>query len=102
MKPRQPEPFINIFKSLNAYSKYAHEMFVSIIQIECTLTERLSQEFKWGFFSSSHGRKGHNVEGDVLVLNMKDTEKDRRVKPRQTEAFMDSFQVPQRIQQIFP
>ena len=57
MKPRQPEPFIDVFKSLQAYSKYAHEMFVSILQIECILTERLSQEFKWGFFHATHSTR---------------------------------------------
>ena len=39
-----------IFKALNEKIKYAHEMFVSIAQIKCTLTGRLSAEYKWGFF----------------------------------------------------
>ena len=39
-----------IFRSLNSFSKYAIEMFVSITQIECLLTPRLSEEFRWGFF----------------------------------------------------
>ena len=40
---------LSIFKSLGAYSKYAIEMFVSIAHIECLLTPRLAQEFKWVF-----------------------------------------------------
>ena len=40
---------LSIFKSLGAYSKYAIEMFVSIAQIECLLTERMSEGFTWGF-----------------------------------------------------
>ena len=39
-----------IFKSINYYSKHAIEMFVSIAQMECMLTERLSEQFKWSFF----------------------------------------------------
>ena len=54
-----------IFKSLNDKSKYAHEMFVSIAQIECTLTERLSAEFKWGFFFNWRGGAGNNIEDDL-------------------------------------
>ncbi|MEO0686983.1 MAG: hypothetical protein AAFY76_18545, partial [Cyanobacteria bacterium J06649_11] len=54
-----------VFKSLNDKSKYAHEMFVSIAQIECTLTERLSAEFKWGFFFNWRGGAGNNIEDDL-------------------------------------
>ena len=35
-----------IFRSLNSFSKYAIEMFVSIAQIEYLLTPRLSEEFR--------------------------------------------------------
>ena len=41
---------LTVFKSLGGYSKYAIETFVSIAQIECLLTPRLSEEFKWGSF----------------------------------------------------
>lgn len=40
-------------------------MFVSIAQIECMLTPRLSEEFKWGFFVNWRGGEGHNVEDDL-------------------------------------
>ena len=40
-------------------------MFVSIAQIECLLTPRLSEEFKWGFFSNWRGGAGRNIEGDL-------------------------------------
>ena len=40
------------FRSLNSFSKYSIEMFVSIAQIECLLTPRLSEEFRWGFFGN--------------------------------------------------
>ena len=35
-----------IFRSLNSFSKYAIEMFVSIAQIKSLLTPRLSEEQK--------------------------------------------------------
>ena len=54
-----------VFKSMGAYSKYAIEMFVSIAQIECVLTPRLSEEFKWGFFVNWRGGAGRNVEDDL-------------------------------------
>ncbi|XP_066931058.1 uncharacterized protein [Clytia hemisphaerica] len=54
-----------VFKALNSRSKYAVEMFTSIAQIECTLTPRLSQEFKWGFFLNWRGGKGNNIEDDL-------------------------------------
>ncbi|XP_066914508.1 uncharacterized protein [Clytia hemisphaerica] len=54
-----------VFKALNNRSKYAIEMFVSIAQIECTLTPRLSEEFKWGFFLNWRGGKGNNIEDDL-------------------------------------
>ena len=56
---------LTVFKSLGGYSKYAIEMFVSIAQIECLLTPRLSEEFKWGFFSNWRGGAGRNIEDDL-------------------------------------
>lgn len=56
---------LSVFKSMGAYSKYALEMFVSIAQIECVLTPRLSEEFKWGFFCNWRGGAGNNIEDDV-------------------------------------
>lgn len=50
---------------MGAYSKYALEMFVSIAQIECLLTPRQSEEFKWGFFVNWRGGKGKNIEDDL-------------------------------------
>ena len=40
-------------------------MFTSIAQIECTLTPRLSEEFKWGFFVNWRGGKENNLEDDL-------------------------------------
>ena len=54
-----------VFKSLGAYSRYALEMFLSIAQIECLLTPRLSEEFKWGFFVNWRGGAGKNIEDDL-------------------------------------
>lgn len=56
---------LSVFKSMGAYSKYALEMFVSIAQIECMLTPRLSEEFKWGFFDNWRGGAGNNIEDDM-------------------------------------
>lgn len=56
---------LSVFKSMGAYSKYAIEMFVSIAQIECMLTPRLSEEFKWGFFVNWRGGAGNNMEDDL-------------------------------------
>ena len=55
---------LSIFKSLGAYSKYAIEMCVSA-QIECLLTERMSGQFTWGFFSNWAGGEGRNIEDDL-------------------------------------
>ena len=55
---------LSVFKSMGAYSKYAIEMFVSIAQIECLLTPRLSEQFKWGFFVNWRGGIGKNIEDD--------------------------------------
>ena len=54
-----------VFKSMGNYSKYAIEMFISIAQIECLLTPRLSEEFKWGFFVNCRGGAGQNIEDDL-------------------------------------
>ena len=54
---------LSVFKSMGAYSKYAIEMFVSIAQIECMLTSRMSEEFKWGFFVSWRGGAGNMKYG---------------------------------------
>ena len=56
---------LSVFKSMGAYSKYAIEMFVSIAQIECLLTPRLSEQFKWGFFVNWRGGFGKNIEDDL-------------------------------------
>ena len=43
-------------------------MFTSIAQVECLLTECLSQEFKRGYFSNWRGGKGRkrkNMEDDL-------------------------------------
>lgn len=56
---------LSVFKSLGSYSKYAIEMFVSIAQIECLLSPRLSHEFKWGFFVNWRGGEGNNIEDDL-------------------------------------
>lgn len=56
---------LTVFKSMGSYSKYAIEMFVSIAQIECLLTPRLSEEFKWGFFVNWRGGAGNNIEDDL-------------------------------------
>ena len=41
-----------IFRSFNSFSNYSIEMFVLVEQIECLLTPRLSEEFRWGFFGN--------------------------------------------------
>ena len=41
-------------------------MFVSVAQIECLLTPRLSEEFRWGFFFCNWtGGKTRNIEDDL-------------------------------------
>ncbi len=40
-------------------------MFVSIAQIECLLTPRLSKEIKWGFFCNWKGGAENNIEDDL-------------------------------------
>ena len=54
-----------LFKSVNAYSKYAKEMFVSIAQVECLLTPRLSEQFKWSHYVNWLGGEGKNIEDDL-------------------------------------
>ena len=54
-----------IFRSLNSFSKYAIEMFVSIAQIEYLLTPGLSEEFRWRFFCNWTGGKTRNIEDDL-------------------------------------
>ena len=56
---------LSVFKSMGAYSKYAIEMFVSIAQIECLLTPRLAEQFKWGFFVNWRGGAGRHIEDDL-------------------------------------
>ena len=41
-----------MFRSMSNYSKYAIEMFVSVVQMEYMLPPKLCEEFKWGFFSN--------------------------------------------------
>ena len=49
---------LSVLKSKGSYSKYAIEMFVSIAQIECLLTPRLAEQFKWGCFVNWRGGAG--------------------------------------------
>ena len=56
---------LSVFKSMGDYSKYAIEMFISIAQIECMLTPRLAEEFKWGFFVNWRGGDGKNIKDDL-------------------------------------
>ena len=56
---------LSVFKSIDSYSKYAHEMFYALLYTECLLTPRLSEEFKWGYFSNWRGGKGRNMEDDM-------------------------------------
>lgn len=46
---------LSVFKSVGQYSRYALEMFISIAQIECILTQPMSEEFKWHFFVNCRG-----------------------------------------------
>ena len=54
-----------VFKSIGNYIKYAIDMFVSTAQIECLLTTKLFEEFKWGFFVNYRGGAGKNIEDDL-------------------------------------
>lgn len=56
---------LTVFRSLGGFSKYSIEMFVSIAQIECMLTPRLSEQFKYGFFVNWRGGPGNNMEEDL-------------------------------------
>ena len=77
---------LSVFKSMGAYSKYALEMFVSIAQIECLLTPRLAQEFKWGFFVNWRGGAGNNIEDDVAqeIFNRLSKSVVQRMGPNKT------------------
>ena len=57
---------VSVFKSMGAYSKYALEMFTNIAQMECIITPRLAEEFKWGFFVNWRGGPGNNMEDDLV------------------------------------
>lgn len=71
---------------MGAYSKYALEMFVSIAQIECMLTPRMSEEFKWGFFVSWRGGAGNNMEDDIAqeIFNRLSKSVVQRMGPNKT------------------
>ena len=77
---------LSVFKSMGAYSKYALEMFVTIAQIECMLTPRLSEEFKWGFFYIWKGDAGNNIEDDVAqeICNALSKSVVQRMGPNKT------------------
>ncbi|XP_057307902.1 uncharacterized protein LOC130645814 [Hydractinia symbiolongicarpus] len=77
---------LNVFKSLGSYSKYALEMFVSIAQVECLLTPRLSEEFKWGNFVNWRGGKGKNIEDDLAqeIVNKVSKNIVQRMGPNKT------------------
>ena len=77
---------LSVFKSVGAYSKYAIEMFVSIAQIECMLTPRMSEEFKWGFFVSWRGGAGNNMEDDMAqeIFNRLSKSVVQRMGPNKT------------------
>ena len=51
-----------VFKSFGSYSKYALKMFISIAQIECLLTPRLAEAFKWEFFCQLERWKGQKYD----------------------------------------
>lgn len=61
-------------------------MFVSIAQIECLLTPRLSEEFKWGFFSNWRGGAGRNIEDDLAqeISNRCSKSVGQRMGPNKT------------------
>ena len=56
---------IPFFKSLGSYSKYAIEMFIAVSQVEITATKRMSEELKWGYFTSWRGGVAKNIEEDM-------------------------------------
>ena len=56
---------IPLFKSLGSYSKYAIEMFIAVSQVEITATKRMSEELKWGYFTSWRGGVAKNIEEDM-------------------------------------
>ena len=77
---------LSVFKSMGAYSKYALEMFVSIAQMECMLTPRMSEEFKWGFFVNWRGGAGNNMEDDMAqeIFNRLSKSVVQRMGPNKT------------------
>ena len=79
---------LSVFKAMGSYSKYVIEMFVSVAQIECLLTPRLSEEFKWGFFVNWRGGIGHNIEDDLAqeVSNRLSKKIVQRMGPNKTIA----------------
>ena len=42
-------------------------MFVSITQMECMLSAKLSHKVKWGFFSNWRGGAGSYIENDKAL-----------------------------------
>ena len=79
---------LSVFKAMGSYSKYVIEMFVSVAQIECLLTPRLSEEFKWGFFVNWRGGIGLNIEDDLAqeVSNRLSKKIVQRMGPNKTIA----------------
>ena len=77
---------LSVFKSMGAYSKYALELFVSIAQIECLLTPRLTEEFKWDFFVNWRGGAGNNIEDEVAqeIFNRLSKSVVQRMGPNKT------------------
>ena len=77
---------LSVFKSMGAYSKYALELFVSIAQIECLLTPRLTEEFKWDFFVNWRGSAGNNIEDEVAqeIFNRLSKSVVQRMGPNKT------------------
>lgn len=56
---------VRIDEEWGLHSKFAIEMFVSVAQIKCLFTLRLSQEFKWGFLVNWRCGVGNNTEDDL-------------------------------------
>ena len=61
-------------------------MFVSIAQVESLLTDRLAEEFKWGYFSNWRGGLGHNMEDDLAheITNRISKNIVKRMRPNKT------------------
>ena len=56
---------LTFFKASNNYSKYALEMFLSIVQKEAFLSEREAEKQIWGKFVNWQGGLGRNIENDL-------------------------------------